>query len=208
MDLFRKLSEVMADGSTLAITVAKKVDTLVVSVLPGTPLVKEPAVKNIVPLNLRGTAEELDEGFLEAILTPVKKTNGLFTDLENFEKAQKAAKDASEMEKKAKEEVKKNSELFSKWMSLAEQNLQEQKYKDAITCAKDALRYADAVSGGKAKAEAFLKKATDASAEGLFGANEDKSDGKNIKLSAKNTAKNTPKTDADEKPDEEDSDEE
>lgn len=204
MDLFRKLSKVMADGSTLAITVAKKGDTLVASVLPGTPLVKDSAVKNIVPLNLRGTAEELDEGFLEAVLAPVNKTNGLFTDLENFEKAQKAARDASEMEKNAKEEAKKISELFSKWMSLAEQNLQEQKYKDAITCAKNALKYADAVSGGKAKAEVFIKKATDASAEGLFGANEDKSDGKNIKLSAKATGK----TGADEKPDDEEDDDE
>lgn len=188
MELFKKLSDIMSDGSTLSINVAKKDGSFVVSVLPGNPLVKDKAVKSIVPLNLRGTAEELDEGFVGAIEQPIQKTNGFFADLEKFEKAQKAAREASEMEKKAKEEAKKNTENFTKWMELSEQNFKEEKYKDAVTCAKNALKYSETISGGKAKAEALIKKITDESAEGLFGAKVDKSDGKNVKISAKSTA--------------------
>lgn len=203
MELFKKLSDIMSDGSTLSINVAKKDGSFVVSVLPGSPLVKDRAVKNIVPLNLRGTAEELDEGFVGAIEQPVQKANGLFVDLEKFEKAQKAAREASEMEKKAKEEAKKNSENFAKWMELSEQNFKDEKFKDAITCAKNALKYSETVSGGKAKAEAFIKKITNESTEGLFGAKEDKSDGKNVKIGAKSTAP-TAKDDNEEEEDEND----
>lgn len=185
MELFKKLSEIMGEGCTLTINIAKTENGMTVGVLPGNKLVKDAAKSKIVPLNINGTAEELDEGFIEAILQPVAKTNGMFADIKSFEEAQKAAKEASEMEKKAKEEAKKNSTNFSKWMELADQNLKESKFKDAITCAKNALQYADKVAGGKAKADELIKKATEQGAGGLFGDMDDKSDGKNVKIDAK-----------------------
>ena len=84
MDLFKQLSEVMANGSTLAITVAKKEDGLTVSVLPGNSLVKDAAKNKFVPICLKGTAEEMDEGFLSTILKPVEKAIGLLSNIKEF----------------------------------------------------------------------------------------------------------------------------
>lgn len=52
---------------------------------------------------LTGTAQELDEGFFEAIATPVRQTQGLLTNLENYQKeVDKAAKQAKDKHKPAK----------------------------------------------------------------------------------------------------------
>lgn len=188
MELFSRLSEIMGDGCTLTINIAKTETGMTVSVLPGNSLVKDAAKSKIVPLNITGTAEELDEGFIEAVVTPVAKTNGLYADIKSFEDAQQAAKEASEMEKKAKEKAKKDSELFSKWIALAEQNHKENKFKDATTCAKNAMEFADSVNGGKAKADALIKKISESANAGLFGAADDKSDGKNVKIDKKSAS--------------------
>ena len=173
----------MANGSTLAITVAKKEDGLTVSVLPGNSLVKDAAKNKFVPICLKGTAEEMDEGFLSTILKPVEKAIGLLSNIKEFEDAQEAAKAASEMEKKAKEDAKKTLEEFNGWMAIADQNFKEDKYKDALTCLDGADKLADKVAGGKVRVDALRKKVKEALGEGtMFGAaTEDKSDGKNVK---------------------------
>ena len=191
MELFSKLSEIMGDGCTLAINIAKTENGMTVSVLPGNSLVKDAAKNILSPLNVSGTPQELDEGFVEAIIKPVAKTNGMFADIKSFEASQQAAKEASEMEKKQKEEAKKNSELFSQWISLAEQNYKEQKYKDALVCANNAGKIAGSVGGGTSKVDNFIKKVNSETEQGLFGGVEDKSDGKNVKLS-KSTKANAP----------------
>lgn len=192
MELFTKLSEIMGDGCTLAITIAKAKDGMTVSVLPGNSLVKDAAKNKIVPLNISGAADELDKGFVDAIMQPVASTSKMLVDMKSFEDAQQAAKEASEMEKKAKEQAAKDKELFGKWMELAEQNHKGSKFKDAIICAKNALKYAASVSGGNAKADAFIKQVNDESAQSLFGG-EDKSDGKNIKIDTKKAKASTEK---------------
>lgn len=62
MELFKKLSESMAEGTTIALTIAKSESGLAVSVLPGNSLVKDAAKNKFVPICLNGTAEEMDEG--------------------------------------------------------------------------------------------------------------------------------------------------
>lgn len=182
MELFTKLSEIMGEGCTLAINIAKTKDGMTVSVLPGNSLVKDAAKNKITPLNICGSAEELDEGFVEAIVTPIASTNKMLVDMKSYEDGQAAAKAASEMEKKAKESAKKNADVFAKWMTLAEQNESEDKLKDARTCALKAIGVSDGVTGGKAKAEAFIKKINEKADGGLFGAFVDKSNGENITI--------------------------
>ena len=75
MELFTKLSEIMGEGCTLAINIAKTKNGMTVSVLPGNSLVKDVAKNKITPLNVSGTAEELDEGFVDAIIQPVASTS-------------------------------------------------------------------------------------------------------------------------------------
>ena len=205
MELFTKLSEIMGEGCTLTINIAKTENGMTVGVLPGNTLVKDAAKSKIVPLNINGTAEELDEGFVDAIISPIAKTNGMFADIKAFEEAQEEAKKASEMAKKASEMEKKNADLFTKWMALADKNFKESKFKDAITCAKNALKFADTVSGGQSKADTLIKKATDSSTGGLFGDSDDKSDGKNIKIDTKASA---PAKASEESDDDDDSDNE
>lgn len=204
MELFKKLSEIMGEGCTLTINIAKTETGMTVGVLPGNTLVKDAAKSKIVPLNINGTTEELDEGFVDAIISPIAKTNGMFADIKAFETAQEEAKKASEMEKKANEEKKKNAELFTKWMALADQNFKECKYKDAITCAKNALKFADLVPRGHSNADTLIKKATDSSTGGLFGGSDDKSDGKNIKIDTKSSAPAKAKEESDDDDDDND----
>ncbi|MBR1526714.1 MAG: PRTRC system protein E [Prevotella sp.] len=210
MDLFKKLSEVMATDSTLAITVAKKENGLTVSVLPGNDLVKDAAKNKMVPICLSGTAEEMDEGFLGAVLQPVQKANGLLSSIKDFENAQEEAKKASAMEQKAKEEQKKVNEEFAGWLALAEKNYGEDKFKDTLTCLESAEKIAAKVNGGMAKVDAMKQKTMEALGEGtMFGAaTEDKSDGKNVKLSKASKAAAAKTETAQEADEEESGDEE
>ena len=186
----------MAEGTTIALTIAKSESGLAVSVLPGNSLVKDAAKNKFVPICLTGTAEEMDEGFLDAVLQPIAKANGLLSNIKDFEDAQEEAKKASEMEKKAKDEAKKAQDEFNGWMALAEQNFKENKFKDALTCLDGAHKYATTVAGSATKVDTLRDKVKAALGEGsMFGAaTEDMSDGKNVKP-GKNTAKAASKAD-------------
>jgi PRTRC genetic system protein E len=63
------------------------------------------AVKAITPMVLKGTAQELGEGFFDTITEPVLKTAGLMTNMEEYLKTVEQARLASKMEqdKKLKE---------------------------------------------------------------------------------------------------------
>ena len=51
--------------------------------------------QNMVPLVINGTPAELDMGFLQMILQPIQKVQGLLVNAENFEKqAEKATSQA------------------------------------------------------------------------------------------------------------------
>ncbi len=62
------------------------------------------AANQIIPLNLKGTAQELDEGFFESITEPILKTAGLLGNMEAYLKSLETARLASKIEqdKKAK----------------------------------------------------------------------------------------------------------
>lgn len=196
MEVFKKMSTMLSEGSTLTITIAKKGDNLVVSVLPGNSLVKDNAKGCIVPLNLTGTPEELDNGFLEAIEAPLTKATGLLTNMASFEKSQEEAKAKSKMEseKKATEEKKKKE--LSEWIDLAKQNLNEKKYRDALSCIASARKIASNTDKTNLdKIEADIAKASGNGS--IFGGSEDLSDGKNVKIGAKSTKGKAPKVEED-----------
>lgn len=189
--MFKTLDEMLGDGSTLTITIAKKGEELIVSVLPGNNLVKDTAKGKIIPLNLSGTAEDLDNGFLSAITAPIAKSCDLLSNMALYEKAQEEAKAKSKMEadKKATEEKKKKE--MNEWVSLAKQNLKEEKFRDALTCITNARKVVtDKDISSLDKLEAEVAKMSGVGT--MFGAVEDKSDGKNVKLGkAKETKQET-----------------
>ena len=66
------------------------------------------ARKLIPPLNLRGNAEELDNGFFESISTPLQTASGLMMNIENFMKQLEEAKKKSAMKKEKQDKEKKD----------------------------------------------------------------------------------------------------
>ena len=178
----------LGDGSTLSITIAKKGENLVVGVLPGNDLVKDAAKSRIVPLNLSGTPVELDEGFIEAVFTPITKASGLLSDIASFEAAQEEAKAKSKMEADKKSAEDKRKKELGEWIDLAKQNLKENKFRDALTCVANARKKAtDSDKSALDKLEAEIAKTSGAGS--MFGEAEDASDGKNVKLGGSSKSK-------------------
>jgi PRTRC genetic system protein E len=60
------------------------------------------ATKGIPPMLLKGTAEEMDEGFFETITQPVQQTAGLYNNLNAYHKELEKARLASKMEQDKK----------------------------------------------------------------------------------------------------------
>lgn len=191
MNLFKTLSEVLGNGCTATITIAQKDGIMTVGVLPGNNLVKDGAKNKIVPLNVSGTPEELDEGFVKAIAEPVRKTAGLLVDMASYEQAAEEAKAKSKMEeeKKAAEATRKKD--YDGYVNLARTNLKEQKYRDALKCVESARKVS--LLSDKEALDTLTNEINSASGQGaLFGPSEDKSDGKNVSLNAPKGKKDKP----------------
>lgn len=183
MNLFKTLSEVLGNGCTATITIAQKDGIMTVGVLPGNNLVKDGAKNKIVPLNVSGTPEELDEGFVDAIAEPVRKTAGLLVDMAAYEQAAEEAKAKSKMEEEKKSAETTRKKEYDGYLNLARTNLKEQKYRDALKCVESARKVA--LPSDKTTLDTLMNEINTASGEGaLFGPAEDKSDGKNVSLNA------------------------
>ena len=82
------------------ISIAKETaERLIVSVLFYNDKVGDDARKVVPPIILRGTAEELDEGFFASVSQPVKDTAQLFVNMEHYVKEKEQAKIQSQLEK-------------------------------------------------------------------------------------------------------------
>lgn len=188
MEFFKKINDLLGEGCTLSINVAKKGDTLIVGVLPGNPLVKDAAAKNLSPLNVSGTPDELDEGFLAAIEAPISRTTGLLVDMASFEKGEADAKAKSAMIAKQKEEKQKKEAEFKGYLSLAQENFNADKFKDAKTCLDKARAVCDGSDSQNKQIRDMESNINQKSGEGsIFGGVVDKSDGKNVVFKASKT---------------------
>lgn len=124
-NFFRQLANMNLTGD-LQITLRPTTDnSFVLSVLLNNEQCGDGARKLIPPLNLRGTAEELDNGFFESISTPLQTASGLMVDMENFMKQFEEAKKKSVMEKEKTDREKK------------EKDIKEKKYKEAFQKAEE-----------------------------------------------------------------------
>lgn len=104
----------------LTLTVAKgSGDTVIVSLLPQ-PRIKDNAKDSVQPMVIRGTIEELDEEFFNAIKEPMTKVTGIVIEIDNFEKgADKLAED-NKAKDAIKAEAKKNKDKADKIVRKAE----------------------------------------------------------------------------------------
>jgi len=82
---FFKTILVLQVAGNWKINIAKEdTDKLIVSLLFFNDTVGDDARKKVPPILLKGTAEEIDSGFFEAIEQPVKDTAQLFANMEQF----------------------------------------------------------------------------------------------------------------------------
>ena len=146
-NFFRQLTNMKLSGD-LQITLRPTTENnFVLSVLLNNEQCGDDARKLIPPLNLRGTAEELDNGFFESISAPLQTASGLMVDMENFMKQLEEAKKKSAMEKEKQDKEKKEKEAKDKKykdaLQKAETLEKEQKYKEAWSALPKISEYPD-----------------------------------------------------------------
>ncbi|WP_306349936.1 PRTRC system protein E [Flavobacterium sp. '19STA2R22 D10 B1'] len=134
-NFFHQVAQLQITGD-LQLTIAKGAENnLIVSVMLQNEQCGDNAKNIIPPLNLRGTAEELDNGFFEKITTPIQTASGLMVDMENFMKQLEETKKQSAMEKDKADRQKKEQEAkdkkFKDAMAKADELEKEGKHREA-----------------------------------------------------------------------------
>ena len=159
----------------LQLTIAKGAENnLVVSLILQNEQCGDNAKQLIPPLNLRGSAEELDNGFFEKITAPIQSASGLMVDMETFMKQLEEAKKQSAMEKEKTDKQKKEQEAkdkkFKDAMVKADELEKEGKFREAWIKVPDIAEYPE-------KADELRKRKTSLSDKfatpSLFGATEE-----------------------------------
>lgn len=134
-NFFRQLTKLNLVGDLQLILRQANENSFVLSVLLNNEQCGDEARKAIPPLNLRGTAEELDNGFFDSVATPLQTASGLMVDMENFMKQLEEARKKSAMEKQKTEQEKKEKDAkekkYKEALQKAEEFAKEGKYKEA-----------------------------------------------------------------------------
>ena len=155
----------------LQVTIRKGAESnWIVSVMLNNEQCGDDARKLIPPLNLRGSAEELDNGFFERITTPIQTASGLMVDMEGFMKQLEEVKKQSAMEKEKTDRERKEKEAkekkYRETMQKVDELEKEGKHRDAWMKVPDPSEYPE-------QAEAIRKRKSSLSskfAPDLFGA--------------------------------------
>lgn len=134
-NFFRQIAK-MDMNSKIILTIGKATENqIIASVLIQNDGCGDKAKNVILPFNLKGTAEELDNGFFERIRTPLQTASGLMDNMESFMKELEEAKKQSAMEKEKSDREKKEKETKDKKRKEAFQKAEalekEGKYKEA-----------------------------------------------------------------------------
>lgn len=146
----------------LNISIQKTTDNnWIVSVLLQNSGCGDDAKNRIPPLNLRGTAEDLDNGFFENITQPIQSASYLMVNMDSFMMQLEEAKKHSVMEKQNADKESKAKEVrqkkYADAMKKAEELEKEEKFKDAYTALPKISEYPDFDSEIREKQDAYIK---------------------------------------------------
>ncbi|MCQ4139543.1 PRTRC system protein E [Chryseobacterium sp. EO14] len=134
-NFFRQVAKMNLTGNLQIIFTPTTENNFVVSVLLRNCGCGDKAKNTIPPLILRGTAEDLDNGFFESISAPLQTASGLMVEMESFMKQLEEAKKQSTMEKEKQDKEKKEKEAkekkYKEAFQKAEELEKEGKYKEA-----------------------------------------------------------------------------
>ena len=146
-NFFRQIAKMNLTGDLQFTLRPTTENSFVLSILLNNEQCGDEARKMIPPLNLRGTAEELDNGFFENITMPLQTASELMVDMESFMKQLEEVKKQSAMEKEKSDKEKKEKEAKEKKYKEAFQKAEtlekEGKYKDAWSALPKASEYPD-----------------------------------------------------------------
>ena len=160
-NFFRQLAKLNLTGDLQIILRPTIENSFVLSVLLNNEQCGDEARNLIPPLNLRGNAEELDNGFFESITTPLQTASGLMVDMENFMKKLEEARKKSAMEKEKSEKEKKEKEAkekkYNEALQKAEELEKEGKYKEAWTALPKVSEYPDFADTIRKKQDEYEK---------------------------------------------------
>jgi PRTRC genetic system protein E len=109
MSFFKEIYERIGDY-TLSLTIQRDKGQLVVMLVPKLEAKKDDALKEIIPLTVKGTPDQLDAGFILAISQGISLTTGLQTNIKEFEAGLKKA----EKKLKGKDEKKDDKKTDTK----------------------------------------------------------------------------------------------
>lgn len=150
---FQTIYQMMTPGTDLSIHIRKVEDKLSVAVMPRRNSLKEEVQQKMVPLVLSGNPYELDSAFLQAIMQPLQKVQGLLVNAENFEKqaAQAAAsgKNGKGSAPAESKEAREKREKMEKLLTKADDAFKNARYQDTLTW----LRQARALAPGEKQGE-------------------------------------------------------
>lgn len=144
------------EGMELSFTLKKSGDTISVSVAPSGHEIFED--HHIPPVVVSGTASELDEGFVDAIIKPVQKVQGLIVKTEAFDQAVEKASTESKPNQDKKPEVKKDSKADEK----------AKKAEAARIAKEEKERAAKLKAERKTKLDALVKRAYEEEKSGRY----------------------------------------
>lgn len=174
-NFFNQIAQLQITGN-LHLTIAKGAqNNLIVSVMIQNEACGDNAKNIIPPLNLRGTTEELDNGFFQTITTPLQSASGLMVDMESFMKQMEEAKKQSAIEKEKADKHKAQHEAkdkkFKDAMAKADELEKEGKFREAWMKVPEIAEFPE-------KADEIRKRKTSLSDKfstpSLFGAIEEK----------------------------------
>ena len=147
---FEQIDRMMGRDADLILTIRKTDDgTLTVAAHTRMNGVEDEARHYIAPFTASGTPQELDTGFIPALAEPAVKTQGLLTNLKQYEKQLETARANSKAEKERKDkeakEAKERKEKCDKYRKKADEQTAAGKYADALTAADNIMTFKMAV---------------------------------------------------------------
>lgn len=174
--MFQNFASMLGDGDTLNITITKKSDKIIVSLVPKLANTKEDVQKKITPLVLSGTPDELNDGFINAITSPIQKATGIISNAKEFEKAAEKAVSNSKSAGKPSSDPKKKEEedrkaKYNEAIKSADEYEKAGKLREAVSALEEADKHASgnhsAIKGRIDKLNKILSKPS------LFGTDEE-----------------------------------
>jgi len=142
-NFFTQLAAIIGKAE-LQLNIKTKGDQLTVMLTPKTTA-NDPALANLQPLIITGTAQQLDEDFLNAISQPLQKAVGLIANIEDFEVSTKKAEEESKIKKAEEEKIKKqkeeNQKKLDRLLTKADEYENAGNWAKAIGAIKQALPF-------------------------------------------------------------------